>query len=215
MSKNWGVEIEGGFFNEEHHIYRNIKGVIVPSPTQVNEIQGLSDFSMVSPEDLIWKRTYGLAVHKALEYLACGTLEWYLVDEAIYLPVKGLDQRLKDMKFEVEGVEERRIVSIHGMEYGMTSDLRGTIEFQNKRRAAIIDLKTGSKFAKYWEWQVGGYIYPQPKGTLGIILQVDPKGKVTPHYIKDPEAAKREFHVLLAASIVKLNNGYAQLKQAA
>jgi hypothetical protein len=216
-SPNFGVEIPGGFFKEEGHQYRNAKGVIVPSNTQVFEINGLSDFSMVNPDDLEWKRVYGSAVHDATLYSVQGDLDWDTLDSAIQAPVQGIKQRLDEMEFEVEAAEEVCIANVAGMECGMRLDLRGMITHLGKRRKAVIDLKTGSKFSKTWEWQVGGYIYPQtkvPMGWMGIVLQVAPTGKVTPHYLKDVEAAKREFHVLLAAAILKLNYGFAQLRAA-
>ena len=211
----WGIEIAGGFFNEADHRYRDEKGTAVVSSTQVFDINGMSDFSMVDPADLEWKRVYGDAVHKAVEFLVQGDLDYDTLDDEIIAPVTGIEQRLRDMKFEVEATEEQQIVNMFGMKYGMRLDLRGTVEHQAKRRKAVIDLKTGSKFSKTWEWQVGGsYLFPQPKdplGWLGIILQVDPKGSVTPHYVKDVAAAQREFQCLLATAILKLNNGFSKL----
>lgn len=215
--KDWGVPILGGFFKEEGHQYRNQKGVVVPSNTQVFEIHGLSDFSMVNQEDLEWKRIYGDAVHVATQFAVQDDLDWDTLDGAIEAPVRGIKQRLDEMGFELEATEEIRIASLCGMEYGMKLDLRGSVLHHGKRRKAIIDLKTGSKFSKTWEWQLGGYLQPQmkvPGGWLGIILQVAPAGKVTPHYVNDVEAAKREFHILLAAAILKLNYGYASLRAA-
>lgn len=211
---DWGLEIPGGFFHEEFHVYRNTKGTIVPSSTQVFTILGLSDFSMIDPATLNWKREYGNAIHTAVEYLVTGDLDWDTLDMEIIAPVTGIECRLKEMQFEVEATEERRVVSVFGMEYGATLDLRGTIEHQGKRRNAVLDLKTGTKFEKYWEWQLGSYLFPQEKtslGWMGVVLQVNPDGKITPHYLKNVEAAKREFQCLLASAILKLNNGYAKL----
>ena len=41
---DFGVEIPGGYFDEKRHIYRNAKGTIVPSTTQVFSILGCNDF---------------------------------------------------------------------------------------------------------------------------------------------------------------------------
>lgn len=213
-SENWGIEIPGGFFHEEQHVYRNTKGTIVPSSTQVFSILGLSDFSMIDPKTLEWKRTYGDAVHAAVEFLVAGDLDWDSLDMEIIAPVTGVEQRLREMQFEMEGCEERRVVDVFGMQYGATLDLRGTIEHQGKRRNAVLDLKTGTKFEKYWEWQLGSYLFPQektPLGWMGVVLQVNPDGKITPHYLKNAEESKRQFQCLLASAILKLNNGYAKL----
>ena len=214
MERDWGEKIEGGWFREENHIYRNEDGTIVTSPTKVFDILGFSDFSNIDPATVLWKREYGNAVHAATQYMVADDLDWASVDEAIIAPVRGIEARLAEMKFQCEGAEEQRVVNLCGMFYGMKLDLRGTVEHKGVRRKAVIDLKTGSKVEKYWDWQLGAYIHPQPRvlhGWLGIILQVDPKGDVTPHYVPDVEAAKREFQVLLAAAILKLNNGYARL----
>lgn len=211
---DWGEKIPGGWFKEDGHIYRNEDGLIVLSPTKTFDVLGFSDFSKVNPEVVQWKRTYGNAVHAATQYMVADDLDWGSVDEAIYAPVKGIETRLKEMKFECEGSEEQCVVNLGGMYYGMKLDLRGTVEHHGRRRKAVIDLKTGSTFEKYWEWQEAAYIAAQPRvvsGWLGIILQVDPAGDVTPHYVKDVPAAIREWQTLLASAIVKLNYGYASI----
>ena len=54
--------------------------------------------------------------------------------------------------------------------------------------------------------------YPKvEKSWMGLIFQVDAKGKVTPHYLKDPEKAKREFQCLLAAANLKIHAGMARI----
>jgi hypothetical protein len=213
----FGVKIPGGWFHEATHLYRNEKGTIVPSSTQVFEILGLYDFSAVSPERMAWKSAYGSAIHKAVEYMVAGDLDWEELDPAICDPVSGIERRFKEMAFVSDACEERRIASIFGMSYGSTLDHRGTVMHRGQRRHAVLDLKSGTKFSKCWEWQIGSYIWPQekvPLGWLGIALQVDTDGSVTPHYVSDVEAAKREFQVLLAAAILKINNGFAKIGRA-
>jgi hypothetical protein len=210
----WGEPIVGGYFDEEKHLYRNNKGVIVPSSTQVFSILGLSDFSMIDPQTLEWKRHYGDAVHAATEFMVTDDLDWESLDPHIEAPVRGIQKRLQELQFELAATEERRVASIFGMEYGMTLDLSGTIMHQGIRRKAVLDLKTGTKREKYWDWQLGSYLWPQEKsvpGWIGVVLQVDPNGAITPHYVADVEAAKREFQCLLASTILLLNNKYAKL----
>lgn len=210
-SEAWGQPIPGGFFDEEKHLYRDEKGVVVPSSTQVFDLMGMSDFSMVKPEDLEWKRHYGNAVHSAVEFLVNGDLDWDSLDEHIIAPVTGIEQRLREMKFEVEATEELQIANMCGMRYGMRLDLRGTIEHKGVRRKAVVDLKTGSKHSQTWTWQLGSYIQPHP-GHMGCVLQVNPAGSITPHYVTDVVKAQREFQVLLAASILKLNYGFSRVR---
>lgn len=212
--EHWGVEVPGGYFDEPNHRYRNIKGVIVPSPTKAFDMLGLSDFSKVNQEDLEWKRNYGSQVHKAVEYLVTDDLDWDFLDDEIIAPVTGIETRLRELEFVPDAVEERRVATVFGMEYGMTLDLRGTITHQAKRRKAVIDLKTGTKYSKTWDWQIGAYVWPQekvPLGWIGLALQIDRTGDVTPHYVADIEKAKREYQVILAAAILKLNYGFAAI----
>lgn len=214
---DWGKKILGGYFDQEKHLYRNERGTIVPSTTQVFSILGLSDFSAVNPDDLEWKRGYGDAVHLATNFLVSGDLDWDTLDDAIIPAVTGIEYRLREMRFELEASEEPMVASICGMEYGLTSDLRGTVEHRGKRRHAIIDLKTGAKFSKTWDWQLGGYVWPRPKvplGWLGIVLQVSKAGVMKPHYVENVEQAKRDFHILLAAAILKINHGFVKMQTA-
>jgi hypothetical protein len=210
---DFGIEIPGGYFDEKKHLYRNSKGTIVPSTTQVFSILGCNDFDGIPQDVLEWKRNYGIAVHKAIEFLVMGDLDWDSLDEAIVPAVTGLEQKLKMLQFKYEAAEEMRIHSLYGMEYGLMADLRGTIVHQGKTRNAVIDLKSGVKFSPTWKWQVGGYTAAQGKvdgGWMGVVLQFDKFGEVKPHYI-DLIPAQREFQILLAAANLKLNAGLVKL----
>ncbi len=213
MANGYGVEIPGGYFDEKKHLYRNSKGTIVPSTTQVFSILGCNDFDGVPVDVLEWKRNYGIAVHRAIEFLVAGDLDWDSLDEIIIPAVTGLEQKLKALQFKYEAAEEMRVHNLYGMEYGLTVDLRGTIVHQGKVRNAVIDLKSGVKFSPTWRWQLGGYTTAQEKvngGWMGVVLQFDKEGIVTPHYI-DLIPAQREFQILLSGAILKLNAGLAKV----
>jgi hypothetical protein len=213
---DWGREIPNGFFDEKRHLYRNVKGTIVPSTTQVFSILGCNDFDGVPQDVLEWKRIYGTAVHKAVEFLVAGDLDWDSLDETIIPAVTGLEQKLKALQFKYEAAEEMRVHNLFGMEYGLTVDLRGTIVHQGKTRNAVIDLKSGVKFSPTWRWQLGGYTVAQEKtngGWMGIVLQFDKEGVVHPHYI-DLIPAQREYQILLSAAILKLNNNLSKIGSA-
>jgi hypothetical protein len=210
---DFGLEILGGYFDEAKHIYRNAAGVIRPSTTQVFSVLGLNDFDGVPADVLEWKRNYGIAVHRAIEFLVAGDLDWDSLDDAIIPAVTGLEQKLKGLQFKFEAAEEMKVHSLFGMEYGLTVDLRGTIVHQGKERKAVIDLKSGVKFSPTWRWQLGGYTTAQNKvdgGWMGVVLQFSKEGEVHPHYI-DLIPAQREFQILLAAANLKLNAGLAKL----
>jgi hypothetical protein len=210
---DWGKEIPGGSFREKDHAYFNEKHTRVPSTTQVFSILGCNDFDGVPPDVLEWKRNYGIAVHRAIELLVEGDLDWDSLDVAIIPAVTGLEQKLKAMQFKYEAAEDMRVHTLFGMQYGLTVDLRGTIVHQGKERKAIIDLKSGVKASPTWRWQLGGYVSGQEKvegGWMGVVLQFDKLGEVHPIYI-DLLPAQREFQILLAAAILKLNAGLTKL----
>ena len=207
----YGVAIPGGYFREDGHIYRNQAGTIIPSATQVFEVLGCNDFGGAKQEDIEWKQSFGVAAHAAVEYLAANDLDWDTCDPAIIPAVTGIEQFFKQVDFEVEASEEIRIVSLHGMEYGMRLDLRGKLTYRGIRRNGVIDLKFGSKKSPTWNWQIAGaYTIPLPTvpgGWVACALQCDPEGFVDPHWFLDIPQAQREFQVLLAAAIIKINAG--------
>jgi hypothetical protein len=210
----WGTEIPGGYFDEERHLYRDEAGLIVPSTTQVFDILGCSDFNNVQPAVLEFKRDYGTAMHLCVEYLIRKELDWDTVDDRLISPVTGVEGYLKKWEYEGVASEEQRVHSLFGMKYGMTLDHRGTMLYRGVRRHVLWDLKSGVKFSPTWFWQLGAYLHPQekaPGGWLGIIIQVQPDGRVIPHYLEDTERYKREFQVLLSAAILKLNAGLARI----
>jgi hypothetical protein len=214
---DFGIEIPGGYFDEKLHLYRNSKGTVVPSVTQVFTLLGFSDYSMIKPETLEWKRLYGSAIHSALEYLVSGDLDWDSLDMEIIAPVTGVEQWLKQRHYVSEATEESKIVSVFGMEFGMRLDHRGRMEHQGKERSVILDLKTASKEEAVWKWQLGAYSLGQekvPSGWLGAMLKVDEAGEVRPFYY-DLHAAAREFQILLSTVILGINNGLYSLKKAA
>ena len=209
---DWGINIPGGWFDEERHIYRDEAGTRALSSTQIFDILGCTDFNRIKPEVLEFKRLYGTAMHTAVELLVKKELDWETVDDRLIQPVTGVEAWLNKCEYEWEGTEEGRIHSLFGMKYGMTLDHRGTMMFHGVRRHVVWDLKTGVKFSPTWVWQLGSYVHPMPKvdgGWLAVVVQVNPDGKVTPHYVPDIEKAKREFQILLAAAILKNNAGLA------
>jgi hypothetical protein len=208
---DWGKQIPGGWFDEERHIYRDDSGMIVPATTQVFSILGMNEFEGVPEYLLEWKRNYGSAVHRAVHYMMDGDLDWDSLDEAIIPAVTGIQGFLKSLNFTCHAAEVSSINSICGMRYGLTVDLVGEIFYRGENRKAVVDLKSGVKASPTWKWQLGGYVAAQGSGQwLGVIAQFDKAGIVTPHYV-DIFPAQREFQILLAAAILKLNNGLAKI----
>jgi hypothetical protein len=211
---DWGKKITGGYFSESDHHYRDDGGTPVIACTRVFDILGMVDLDNIARQVLMWKRAYGSALHRCVQYLAHQDLDWGSVDERLVEPLKGIEKFLKDCEFEVVYAEEPRISSINGMKFGMTPDLVGKITYQGKKRNAVIDVKTGAAYSPTWAWQVGGGYLSEATGDwVAGILKVDPAGKVTPYWIGNAEIAnaKREFAILLAAALLKVNAGMATL----
>ena len=206
--EDWGQVIPGGYFHEGTHRYRDENGVPVLSTTQTFQVLGLSDFSRVPEEVLLWKRQYGVALHKACELLLQGSLDWDSLDDALIAPVTGLEEWFKSVGFEMESAEERKVITVSGMRVGMTLDARGKMDFRKQRRNVTVDVKTGTEKSPCWDWQLGSYSGP---GELGVILQVAIDGRVTPHYLLDTAKYKREFGVLLAAANLAVGSGIVKV----
>lgn len=208
-SGDWGKPIPGGFFDEKKHLYRNERGTVVPSVTQVFDLLHMVDFSAIDPGVLEWKRQFGTSVHKAIELLVQNDLDWDSCDERAIPAIAGVEQAFKKLQFRSEVVEDSRIFSLFGMEYGGSCDHRGTCIYQGQERHCVIDLKTASKEEFYWKWQVSAYTVGLTKGEkswLGMVLKVDQDGNVKPFYY-DVYAGLREFQTLLAACIIGINSG--------
>lgn len=213
MNADWGVEIPGGFFDEEKHLYRNQAGVVVPSVTKVFDFLGFTDFSGISEEVLEWKRCFGTSVHSAVELLVQNDLDWDSCDERAIPAICGIEQKLKAMQYVSHATEERRIYNLHGMEYGGSLDHRGTCVHQGVERNCVIDLKTACKAENHWKWQVSAYaagLEKHDKPWLGIALQVTKEGDVKPFFY-DTFTGLREFQILLSTVILGINNGYYKL----
>lgn len=213
--ETWGIDIPGGFYNDETHCYRDPSGSVKPSVTGVFDALGLSDFSAINPEVLEWKRTYGTAVHKGIELLVADELDWDSLDEAIIPAITGVEQWLRAVQYESLAQEEKKVICINGMLVGGTLDLRGSLIFKGKRRPCIIDLKTGSKASATWGWQMGAYSRGAPKLDgdvyVGCALQVGKDGDVNPIWV-DTIKTGSEFTVLLAAANLAVNAKLAKFK---
>ena len=214
-SEAWGQPIDGGFYQESNHCYRDTAGVVIPSVTGVFGVLGLSDFSMIAPDILEWKRIFGTALHRCVELLVMGKLDWDSVDDALIPAIVGVESWLKFVEYQPLAVEEKKIIVLNGMRVGGTLDHRGSLIYKGKRRPCILDLKTGSKASETWMWQVGAYSAGAPKLEgdvyVGCALQVDKDGGVTPFWV-DTLKAKQHFIILLSAANLAVNAKLAKFR---
>lgn len=217
MNPAWGVEIPGGWYNDATHCYRNEQGIEVPSVTQIFDLLHLTDLSAIPQATLEWKREFGNSVHRSVQLLVEGDLDWDSCDERAIPAIVGIEQRLKQMQFVSHAREENRVYTLCGMRYGGTLDHRGICIYQGKERHCVIDLKTADRESPTWKWQVSAYsvgLDKVPGGWLGIVLKVGRDGDVTPYYY-DVFSGIREFQCLLAACILGINTRLYKLGKCA
>lgn len=181
------LQIAGGTFEPEGHIYRDAEEHRVLSVTQIFQLLGLVDFSGIDP-DVLWRKSQiGIAVHKAIELLTTTGLDWDTVDDIAMAYVVGTEQWLRRHQFKLEAAEQQGIHVVNGMAYGYQMDLRGTILYRNVATPVIIDLKTTVKKSPLWKIQLAAYELAAPplpdnKSYLRVILHLQKDGRVKPYY---------------------------------
>jgi hypothetical protein len=214
-SELWGQPIDGGFYSDSNHCYRDGDGRVIPSVTGIFDCLGLSDFSNIDPSVLEWKRGFGSAVHRGIELLVYNKLDWDTCPDEIISAVVGVESWLREVKYEPISSEEKKILTINGMRVGGTLDHRGSLLYKGLRRPCILDIKTGSKYSSTWPWQVGAYSAGAPKvegaGYVGAALQVNKDGQVKPFWV-DVLKARQEFTLLLATANLVVNAGLKKFK---
>lgn len=205
------VEIAGGWFEPEGHIYRDARGNRILSVTQIFQMMGLTDYSGVDPEVLEHKSEIGVAVHKAVELLLMKNLDWDTVDEAAMSYVVGTEVWFRNMRFELASCEQQGIHSVFGVHYGYQYDQRGWLWYQGERRPVIVDLKTAVEASPIWALQTAAYALAAPpvKGEryLRVALHLQKDGRVKPLYYDDPQDEKTFLYMAYCA-IWKQNHGY-------
>lgn len=149
MSK---VKIEGGWFDEEKHIYTDESGVFCPSLTQVLKLQGLSDYSGIDPEVLENAARRGTEVHGlAAVFNRYGELDPAWISEECQPYIDAYFDFIMDTGFkpDPQWTEVPMIATIHGMKIGITPDCHGTMG----RNKAIVELKCTSGRMPSWSIQ--------------------------------------------------------------
>lgn len=202
-------------FDEENHIYR-VSNRIVPSVTQTLQSVGLSpDFRMVRPEVLEHKRQLGQAIHACAEYMLEGDLDESSIDPQFVPYLDALRLFLKDTGFEVKSVEQATHAAIHGMPYGMRSDMTGVM----RKEPWMIDLKTTEGAALYpWSIQLSAYENGTPRPLVppyrwkrgSLQLLSSGRYKFTPW--KDSDGDLEEFKAALFLTWRKINRGESPWK---
>lgn len=124
-------------FDEATHTYR-VNGQKWPGVTEI--LRPLQDFSGVDPTVLKRAQDFGIALHKACELDANGTLDESTLDPQLAPWLEQFRAFLYDTRWKVLGTEE--MVGHDGLKYCGKYDLR---MLTNSGRHAIVDIKSGAK----------------------------------------------------------------------
>lgn len=214
LPNEW-LEVPGGFFSPVGHIYRDAQGQRILSVTQVFQLLGLVNYDFVRQEVLDRKSEIGIAVHRAVELLTEGTLDWETVDNAAWNYVVGTEQWMDDMKFVPMSREQRGICTVNGsMRFGYQYDLLGTMVFKGQMRWVLIDLKTASQESVTWALQTAAYEIAARQvvgaemdgGCVRVVLHLRPDGRVKPLYYDDPADHNTFLYMLYVAIWMQNHN---------
>ncbi|MFA5321364.1 MAG: hypothetical protein WC373_01715 [Smithella sp.] len=125
-------------FNAELHEYRDAKGNVIPSVTQVLESVGLSDFSGVPADVLAVAQERGLVVHKITELYDMEMLDMSSVDPKLKGYLTAYKKFLNDFKI-------LSFMAIEEIVYNLIGDYAGTLDriAETQKGKILFDIKTG------------------------------------------------------------------------
>lgn len=183
-------------FNEEKHEY-SINGFRVPSVTEViGNVFGKPDYANE------WHMQRGRAVHKCIEYLVKGKLNWASVDGRIVGRVKAFEKFYIENKFQA--VHSELCLFSKKQRFGGTLDL-----ILDSDQIVLCDIK--STIEPTVDIQLGGYclllkengIKPLP--TIGAAVQLRDDG-YSVRWVKSLSGASKLFLSALQISNFKQSN---------
>lgn len=125
-------------FDEEQHRYF-LGSRELPSVTHIIG-HVLQDLTRIPPDVLKAAADRGTAVHKACELSDLGTLDWSVLDAALFPYVEAWERFKVECKFIPTHIEERVYSETYG--YAGTLDRIGTMP----DRLAMIDIKSGEVY---------------------------------------------------------------------
>lgn len=141
-------------FDQGLHIYRDERGILIPSVTQCLKANGLISFAGINPAVLEHKRQLGTLVHQVTALYDQGEdLSEYDIPQEIWPYVLGYLNFREDCDFTPSLIETRMLAEVHSMRFGMQPDRVGEIH----GRPHILELKCGSEKHPAWAVQLAGY----------------------------------------------------------
>lgn len=190
-------------FDPIKHEYRDSRGVVIPSVTQILAKSGLCDFSFMDEEIMSRSMQRGSSVHWLLQLEDEGALNYRQVPLRLRPYRKGYLTWKKASGFRPEMIEQR-FISHFG--FAGTLDRFGTFPsthtFPNGSHA-IVDLKTGA-ICEWVRYQLAAYstrIHPRPtlaRTVRRIALALRSDGTYSVKEFK-PETWEHDFSVFMEA----------------
>lgn len=146
------LDIAGGTFDSEDHLYRDQDGRFCPSLTQVLKLQGLSDYSGIDEAVLENAARRGSEVHElAAAYNQFGEVDPSWISDETRPYFDAYMQFLADTGFKPDPawVERPMIATIHGFKLGITPDCFGKL----RRDQVVLEFKCTATRQPSWTIQ--------------------------------------------------------------
>jgi hypothetical protein len=209
------VQIVGGTYQDDLHLYRDAKGIERPSVTQIMDGVGLVDYSNVPGDTLEHKRQIGDVTHYATRLYDQNDLDPFSVHEEAAPYLECYMNMVDEVGLEPdpEWIEKGFIHVVNGMTYAGTIDrvCRFTKGTSWVGKLILLELKCAYAEEASWKWQMSGYEIPVkaafPKESIiRVACQLRPgkQAKLFP-YLNPRD--KDVFLWALALTNAKINEG--------
>lgn len=211
------VQIQGGTYQDDVHLYRDEKGQERPSVTQIMDSCGLVDYDNVPGKTLEHKRQIGDVTHYATRLYDQDDLDPFSVHEeaAPYLDCYMSFAEEVGLECEPEWIERGFIQTVNGMVYAGTIDrvcrFTKLANATMAKKLVVLELKCAYAEEASWKWQLAGYEIPVkeafPKESIvKVACQLRP-GKAAKLFPYPNPRDKDIFLLALALTNTKINEG--------
>lgn len=170
-------------FNEDRHEY-SLRGLRLPSVTQVISSLGISDYSSCLPSVLENAMRYGKYLHKATDLSDRKILDITSIDPGIMQDLSAWEKFKKDEEIEILASE----LKVHSAKYYYCGTIDKVVLW--KGIVAIFDLKTTVELSASNHMQLDGYFTAfneeyKPRATKKYIIHLK-DGECRPIDSNDP-----------------------------
>ena len=170
------IDADDFSYDDDTHLYRDARGMIVPSVTQIIKVSGLVDYSAVPPAVLEKARLRGKNVHLVTaERDRTGVTPWDWVEPGAEAQVEAYEMFLHDFRGRIKwkAIEAPVVTEISGMAIAGTPDRYCLID----NEPCVLDLKCSATFQQAWKIQLAMYEAMMPVQCSRLALQLLPTGK--------------------------------------